>query len=285
MIEPRISVLLPALSGTPTILSSVKSTLIALGSADELLVLIEGSEGKSEQLEGISDPRLRLFYRRDAMGITSGLNFLFSRAKGNLIGRMDADDICLPGRFRSQLKKLKKDNLDMVFSNAILFGSGVRPLGFIPQVPYSLDSTQIGLELAIRNPLVHPTMLARREAIAALGGYNDAVAEDYELWIRAWNRGYRFGRSRGYGVMYRIHPGQLSQQADHLKKVASDPVLAVAHRGLLKNLEAQGLLGPGQDLQTRVKLALARTSLTHRLMNSGLASKILEVAKGLIRTN
>jgi glycosyltransferase involved in cell wall biosynthesis len=285
VIETRISVLLPALSGTPTIPKAVTSTLRALGPDDELLVLIDGSVRKNEQVEKIKDFRLRIFYRSEAKGITSGLNFLLAQAKGHLIARMDADDICLPGRFRRQLKKLERDNLDFVFSNAILFGSGVRPLGFLPQIPYPLDNIQIGLELAIRNPLVHPSMLAKKESIMALGGYNEAVAEDYELWIRAWTGGFKLGRSRGYGIMYRIHPGQLSKQANHSRSVASDPALSVVHEGLVNKLEALGLISPSQDLQTNVKQGLARTSLTHRLMASSLASKILDGAKSLIRTN
>ena len=165
MPKTRISVILPALSGTPTLHKAITSTLKALGPNDELLVLIEGSETKDEKVSRIHDARLHFFYRPQAKGIASGLNFLLGHATGNLIGRMDADDICLPGRFKSQLKTLEKDNLDFVFSNAILFGSGVRPLGFFPQIPYPLDNIQIGLELAIKNPLVHSSMLARKDSI------------------------------------------------------------------------------------------------------------------------
>lgn len=283
MSETRISVLLPALSGTPTILKAINSTLRALGPKDELLVLIEGSVEKDALVENIDDFRLRVFYRSDARGITSGLNFLLSHAKGTLIGRMDADDICLPWRFRGQVKKLKNENLDFVFSNAILFGSGVRPLGFFPQVPHALDNTQTGLELAIRNPLVHPSMLAKRSAITALGGYREAIAEDYELWIRAWTKGFKLGRSRGYGVLYRIHPGQLSQQAEHLKKVALDPALSGVHQGLVKALEGQGLIGSGEGLQRMVMQALARTSWVYRITTSRFAIGILGAARSLIR--
>ena len=281
--KPRISVILPALSGTPTLYEAITSTLNALGPNDELLVLIEGSEAKEEKVSAINDARLRFFYRPQAKGISSGLNFLLGEAKGDLIGRMDADDICLPGRFNSQLRTLEKKNLDFVFSNAILFGSGVKPLGFIPQVPYALDNLQIGLELAIRNPLVHPSMLAKREVITALGGYNLAVAEDYELWIRAWNSGFKLGRTAGYGILYRIHPGQLSQQVDHLKKVASDPVLVGVHKQLLNRLETQGLIGAGVDLEERVSLALASTGIIYRLLGSSPVRKILASARGLIR--
>jgi hypothetical protein len=84
--------------------------------------------------------------------------------------------------------------------------------------------------------------------------------------------------------MYRIHPGQLSQQADHAKRVASDPAITAARIQLVKELESQGLIPSGQDLQTNVKQALASTSLIYRLLTSGLVSKILQGAKGLIRT-
>ena len=280
----RISVILPALSGAQTIHSAVISTLRALGPDDELLVLIEGSDEKEEQIEKINDIRLRVFYRSEAEGITSGLNFLLAQSKGEFIGRMDADDICLSGRFRRQLKKLNRENLDFVFSNAILFGSGVRPFGFFPQIPYPLDNAQIGLELAIRNPLVHPSMLAKRTSIIALGGYNEAVAEDYELWMRAWTNGFKLGRSGGYGILYRIHPGQLSQQNDHSKKVALDPALSIVHQGLVNKLKEQGLIGFGQDLQLLVIRALTRTSWFYRFVTSSFALGILDAAKRLIRS-
>ena len=73
MIETRISVLLPALSGTPTTLKAVTSTLRALGPDDELLLLIEGSLEQNEQVDKINDSRLRVFYRSEAQGITLSL--------------------------------------------------------------------------------------------------------------------------------------------------------------------------------------------------------------------
>jgi hypothetical protein len=126
-------------------------------------------------------------------------------------------------------------------------------------------------------------MLAKREVVTALGGYNQAVAEDYELWIRAWNSGFKLGRTRGYGILYRIHPGQLSQQVDHSKKVASDPALVGVHKELLNRLETQGLIGAGENLQERVRRALANTGLIYRLLGSSPVRKILASSRSLIR--
>jgi glycosyltransferase involved in cell wall biosynthesis len=275
----KISVILPSLAGQPYISVAAKSTLLALGSSDELLILISGSKSKDASIEAIQDSRLKVFYKESPEGIVGSLNFLLSKTSGDLIARMDSDDICLPLRFRAQKRQMKRQNLDFIFSNAILFGREIRVAGFVPQIPYSLDNLKIGLELVSRNPLVHPTMLAKKSAIVSLGGYKNVVSEDYDLWLRAWVEGFRLGRTSSYGILYRVHPGQLTQSENHHERSEKDPSLISSRNLLISELVRQGMICESSNYSKSAKDALKKISVIHRILDFQISRSLISFVK------
>jgi hypothetical protein len=67
--------------------------------------------------------------------------------------------------------------------------------------------------------------MIRRSSIIDAGGYSDAKSEDYELWIRMQNQGYRLFRSWIPLICYRFHASQASQEENFMLKVQLDPNL------------------------------------------------------------
>lgn len=55
-------------------------------------------------------------------------------------------------------------------------------------------------------PLIHPSIMFRREKILAVGGYDDGLRrrQDYELWFRAAQQGIRFGNIQKPLIQYRF---------------------------------------------------------------------------------
>lgn len=266
--------LLPSL-GTPKALrTAVLSTLFALGPRDELLVQVSGSE-RTKVLQKVQDSRLRLFFSPKPMKVFEALNALLSEARGTFIARMDADDICLPGRFQAQLWFLKKNKLDFVFSNAILFGRSIKPLGFVPQPPTKLNHEESGLYLGFSNPFVHPTMLARRSALESLSGYSELAAEDYDLWVRAWTSGFRFSRMAFYGVLYRVHPLQVTRHAGFNKLALKEQKSSSSVVDLEKQLVSEKLIEPGLNLREAAIQSLRARSLVQRFLFSVAVRRVL----------
>jgi glycosyltransferase involved in cell wall biosynthesis len=274
--EVRISVILPTLPRSETLNLAVRSTLSAMSRRDELLVLVEGTLEADKSLEKIKDPRLRVFYRQEVEGIASGLNLLLNHSRGRYIARMDSDDICLPWRFALQTRHIEKKNADFVFLNSILFGKGVRPLFIIPQIPMNLHGRLVGLELLRQNPFVHPTMLARKTALRQMEGYRHSVAEDYDLWVRAWVKGFHLYRSAGYGVLYRVHADQYSQQKNFVKQVLSDKLLRQSKGHLIEKLISDGF----QDSQLidnfELAKVLGRLSARYRFLNLSFVRRFID---------
>ncbi len=63
----------------------------------------------------------------------------------------------------------------------------------------------------IESPLPHPSTAFRRDVILGLGGYQDhGWAEDYDLWLRLYLAGGRFGKIPDVLLEWREHPGRLS---------------------------------------------------------------------------
>ncbi len=60
-----------------------------------------------------------------------------------------------------------------------------------------------------RNCIAHPTVLVRRSALAAVGGYRLQYAEDYDLWLRLSERFELANLARPL-TLYRRHLGQYS---------------------------------------------------------------------------
>jgi len=207
-----------------TISKAVKSSLAAMPRDSELLVLLDNSQDASlSLLEKISDSRMRLIVSNERLGINKGRNLLLREAAGEYVAIMDADDICLPWRFHVSNSLISR--FDAVFGTAIVFGSRLRPFPILPQLPLSLSGETMKLALSLSNPLVHSTAMIRRSSIIDAGGYSDAKSEDYELWIRMQNLGYKLFRSWVPLICYRFHSAQASQEEDFMIQVQSDPKL------------------------------------------------------------
>jgi len=234
---PLISVILPAHNAEATIRSALLSTLRGLPRDAEVLVFLDAcTDGTKTEIQTVTDSRIRIIESEVNVGVAAGLNALLSEAKGTFIARMDADDLCLPWRFRVQLRKQKQTLADFVFTNAILFGRQLKPFGFIAQLPFGIKQEQANLALIFANPFVHPAMLAKRTVMTELGGYNKSASEDYELWIRAAMAGKTLVRTRSYGLLYRVHAKQLTQQGHWQATKKSDEVLASAQRQLAERV-------------------------------------------------
>lgn len=280
--EKQISVLLPVLNGQDTLNQAIESTLRALGEQDELLVLIQGANLDHYRIGEIKDERLRVFYKDQAEGIAKALNYLVTKAQGKFVARMDQDDICLKSRFRKQLRALENRGYDFVFANAILFGKQIRPFGFIPQLPYALDSLSSNLILPMRNPFIHPTMLAKRSALEALGYFRPSVAEDYDLWLRAASKGFKLGKLRSFGILYRVHGQQFSQSTDFKRRVEDDLYISESKSALITTLVGQGILGTETTAEDQLKTKLRKGNLAFRLQWSPVGARLLRFANALL---
>lgn len=184
MVTPRVSVVMPNYDGAKYLAEAIASVLAQTFADFELLVLDDGSSDDSLAIaRAFDDPRVHV-HALEHGGLPATLNRGIALARGELIARMDSDDIARPHRFARQVAYLDA-HPDVIVLGAqveLLYSDGRRAPG--EPMPCTPDEVaQVLPELPV---LLHPTVFMRTAAVRAVGGYRAAYAraEDCDLWLR-----------------------------------------------------------------------------------------------------
>jgi glycosyltransferase involved in cell wall biosynthesis len=119
----------------------------------------------------------------------------------DVVARMDADDVAMPYRFEVQLPLI--EHADIVGSGLLEFVADTDDI--VGQRVPPLEQKQIERYARIHDPFNHPTVVYRRSAVLAAGGYGDIpLMEDYSLFARMLSNGARAVNVPEPLVFYRV---------------------------------------------------------------------------------
>lgn len=217
-----VSVLMPVKDARPWLEEALASLAAQTDPRWELLAVDDGSQdGSAGVLEAFAgrDPRVRVLRAPVPGGIVAALGVALDASRGSWLARMDADDVCHPDRFEVQRAMLEADpGLSLVSCRVEAFsGDGCVPGGmqaYVDWVNGVVSERQIQHALFVESPFPHPSVMFRREALKAAGGYRDFDGpEDYELWLRMASQGMRFAKSPRVLLRWRDVPGRLSRRS------------------------------------------------------------------------
>lgn len=136
-----------------------------------------------------SHSELHVIRLEENVGLGRALNIGMKHCKNELVARMDSDDVSRPDRCQKQLMVFREQPQISICSGII-----EEFTEFIDQVearrvpPETHDEI---MEFAKRrNPFNHVSVMFRKSAVEASGGYQDFyLLEDYYLWIRMLQKG------------------------------------------------------------------------------------------------
>ncbi len=217
--EPYISVLLPVYNGGSFLRPAIDSVLAQTLGDFECLVVDDGStDGSAAVAAGYArqDARVRLIRMGGRRGLVPALNAALAAARGQLLARMDADDVALPGRFARQAAELEREPALAFVSSRVAYqpeGPGTGGLRrYVEWQNSLLTPADIRRDLFVESPVVHPTVLMRRRVVDAAGGYRErAWPEDYDLWMRLLLAGGAAAKVPETLLVWRDHRGRLSR--------------------------------------------------------------------------
>lgn len=116
--------------------------------------------------------------------LAQSLNAGLAAISTDWVARMDSDDIAMPDRFEKQFGYVgTHPDVDVLGTPILEFATDPsRPIGR-RDVP--LTHTDILHSAFLRTPFNHMTVVFRKSAVEAVGGYRDYLGyEDFDLWTR-----------------------------------------------------------------------------------------------------
>lgn len=200
---PLISVIMPVYNSEAYLSEAIESILGQSYTHFEFIIIDDCStDGSRIVIESYAqqDKRIHPLYLSHR-GAGGAANAGITAAKGELIARMDADDIALPERFATQISWMQRTGVDICGSCIKTFGAEKRIMWF----PECHEAVQV--EMLFRCALMQPTIMLRTD-IAKMHPYKENLFfEDYELWTRLAIK-YRTGNVQQVLLKYRTHSQQ-----------------------------------------------------------------------------
>jgi len=144
------------------------------------------------------------------VGLGPALEAGLAACRFEVVARMDADDISVPERFERQLP--------LIEAGADIVGSGLWEFADSPERVVGrrtppTSAAEIRRVIRFRDPFNHPTVVYRKSAVAAAGGYPDlALLEDYLLFVRMVESGAVPANIADPLVHYRVDEGAYARR-------------------------------------------------------------------------
>ena len=178
----------------------------------EILVVLNGpAVGMIDELraEFASINRPLKFLSTQLSGIVNALNYGVEICEGELIARIDADDLMPPSRIGLQVSEFQKDPELVCVGGQLQYFTSEDHRSH-PGYPESYK--KICHTLHRFSSLPHPGVMFRKSALMKIGSYrnNFPHVEDWDLWVRLSEVG-KIVNLPVTTVLYRVHPNQTTE--------------------------------------------------------------------------
>ncbi|TMN21934.1 glycosyltransferase family 2 protein [Lentibacillus cibarius] len=208
----KISVIMSVYNGEKYLNECLRSILNQSYSNFELLIVNDCSTDKTEEIiyKFIpKDTRIKYFKNHENKGLTKNLNKMISLSSGEVIARMDADDIACKDRFLNQIHVFEQNkDVDVVFTNACIIND---KSNHVCDAWRPNNSDEMIKLMPYFNYIIHPSTMIKKETIYNVGLYDEnyITGQDHELWLRIIRNKGRFYYLNKNLLYYRINPNSV----------------------------------------------------------------------------
>ncbi|MBZ5987866.1 glycosyltransferase [Leuconostoc gasicomitatum] len=204
----KISVIMPVYNERLSwIQKSIDSIINQTYTNIELIIILDNPD--NEQLKNFLLQKeskinnITILLNRKNLGIVESLNKGILKSNGELIARMDGDDIALQNRFEKEVDFLDSHNLDLVTSS--VEDMDEQDSIIMSRNQHDVIGQQFEEDIKYKYLGAHPTWLGEREIFENLCGYRAvAHAEDLDFLLRALEQEYSIGLLGTPTLQYRI---------------------------------------------------------------------------------
>ena len=197
---------------------AAESMLNQTAPPDEFVLICDGPlteelETAVEELDRSYPGMFQILRLKENVGLGEALRQGILLCRNELVARMDSDDIACPDRCRQQLELFQKipelsfssGTIAEFFDERELESSETAALRLRTLPQYHEEIVSYAKK---RNPMNHMAVMLKKSAVLQAGNYQSAEGlEDYDLWSRMLQLGFRAGNLKETLVWARIGNG------------------------------------------------------------------------------
>jgi glycosyltransferase involved in cell wall biosynthesis len=209
---------MPCWNAAPFLEQSLGSICAQTLRSFELIVVDDGSTDETPRILAEwagRDGRIRVV-RQEHAGLVAAPQRALEEAGGELVARIDADDIAHPRRLEWQLELMEARPEVAMLGGLVRFFPRAKMRAGMRRYERWLNSIQTHDEILrdffVEHPLAHPSVMMRADAVRRAGGYSEAGwAEDYDLCFRMLADGARFEKAPRVVLWWRDRPDRATR--------------------------------------------------------------------------
>jgi glycosyltransferase involved in cell wall biosynthesis len=174
------------------------------------LIVLDECWSKTKELIENKNYKLdiRIVEKEKKDGLYSAKNLGISLIDTEWVSFLDGDDLYVNTKLEEQISFIKNNNVDFLGTHSWNINenddNNLFPSCFDNNLFLSHD--EIKSKIFYENILTHGSMMIKKKCLDELGGYQNFKGfEDWDLWKRAINKGYRFYQINKRLYIYRLN--------------------------------------------------------------------------------
>jgi glycosyltransferase involved in cell wall biosynthesis len=185
IINPTITVLMPAYNVGNYIHEAIASVLAQSFTDFELLIINDGSTDRTMDVISSFDDERIVVISQENRGVAAALNTGLHYARADYIARFDADDVCYPNRLQVQYEFMQRHPEYKIVGSAADY-MDAEGQHLFAQEPAAFSNSQLQQLKYSVCPFNHSTVLYKKDVVLEAGGYNELAYtfEDHFLWLQ-----------------------------------------------------------------------------------------------------
>lgn len=232
--NPLVSIIIPCFNSGTVLLEALESCRNSKFQDFEILVVDDGSTESmtTEILDQVNGSERVTFIKQKNGGAASARNLGVTHANGEFLLFLDCDNRIRPDYLTQAVQSIQLNTeIGVVYAKPFFFGfEGTQESSRFDVRDFSFDSLLAG-------NYVDMCSLVRKKAFLEMGGFDENqelfFGEDWDLWIRMAQVGWKFHLLPEVLFDYRIRKGSLMDQVDSQKRERTLRYLGTKHGYLI----------------------------------------------------
>lgn len=279
---PRVSIIIPTFNCAGFISRALESAFAQTYTDYEVIVADDGSTDETRDLVARWYGKIRYLYQANR-GVSAARNLAVSKASGEFLAYLDADDMWYPHKLEQQVAFLDAHpEYGLVHSDLTIVDDNDRVIvqDFNRETGRSVPRGQCVTDLLCNGHIQIASVVERRICYDRAGGFDERLGfhEDYLQWIQVALHGYAVGYIDEPLAMYRRRTDSAS--TNHAKMAEG---IIQMYRILLEENALLERLGTAAEAEVHRRLAVMQRHLPYLYRCQGRNDLARRQAAALIR--